>query len=241
MSYQVLAPDVQPCVWMCAGFIRYWLCDREFDCEACPLDLALRDRAAHPRDPEHAHASRIPLETPWDRLYTSGHTWVQPRPEKGDATCRLGLDAFAATILGEVSCVRPHALGQRLERTDVICDLELAFGVLRPRSPIGGRIVDCNRALQSHPRRVVAEPYGKGWIVELADVDPAELLCLSGPESGRAHADADLTAFRREVARRLLSEPIWEESAGDDERPWTDLRRVFGGGEYMSLLRHFIH
>lgn len=33
------------CVWMRAGVIRFWLCDRDFDCEHCPLDAALRSRS----------------------------------------------------------------------------------------------------------------------------------------------------------------------------------------------------
>ena len=35
------------CVWMRAGVIRFWLCDRDFDCEHCPLDAALRGRASY--------------------------------------------------------------------------------------------------------------------------------------------------------------------------------------------------
>lgn len=32
----------QACVWMSAGVLRFWLCDRGFDCDRCPLDAALR-------------------------------------------------------------------------------------------------------------------------------------------------------------------------------------------------------
>lgn len=241
MSYPVLAPDVQPCVWMCAGVIRYWLCDRDFDCEACPLDVALRSRPAQRYDARRPNRSRVHLETPRDRLYGPGHTWVQPRSERGEGTCRLGLDAFAAAIIGDVSDVRPRHPGQRLARRDALCDLQVGSDVLRPRSPVSGRVVDCNPDVRTHPRRVTAEPYGKGWIVELTDVDPEELLALSGPTSGQEHADTDLTAFRREVACRLLCEPVWQETSRADERPWTDLRRVFGDQAYMSLVRHFIH
>lgn len=33
------------CVWMQAGVVGYKLCDREFDCDLCPFDAALRGRA----------------------------------------------------------------------------------------------------------------------------------------------------------------------------------------------------
>ncbi len=33
------------CIWMLAGVLTYRLCDREYDCERCPLDAALRETA----------------------------------------------------------------------------------------------------------------------------------------------------------------------------------------------------
>lgn len=33
------------CVWMQAGVVGYKLCDREFDCDQCPFDAALRGQA----------------------------------------------------------------------------------------------------------------------------------------------------------------------------------------------------
>jgi len=48
MLPKVLSPA---CVWMRAGVIRFWLCDRDFDCENCPLDAALRGpRAPSPQE-----------------------------------------------------------------------------------------------------------------------------------------------------------------------------------------------
>lgn len=37
------------CVWMQAGVVGYKLCDREFDCDRCPFDAALRGEASHDR------------------------------------------------------------------------------------------------------------------------------------------------------------------------------------------------
>ena len=45
MSKQVLANRAQPCVWMCAGVLRYRLCPNDFDCDNCLLDAALRGDA----------------------------------------------------------------------------------------------------------------------------------------------------------------------------------------------------
>ena len=46
----------QACVWMSAGLIRFWLCDRAYDCENCPLDRALRAHRSTLRPPRPASA-----------------------------------------------------------------------------------------------------------------------------------------------------------------------------------------
>jgi len=42
MSLEVAFPNAETCVWMEARVISFWLCNRDFDCEHCPLDAALR-------------------------------------------------------------------------------------------------------------------------------------------------------------------------------------------------------
>lgn len=41
-SSRRIAPIRNRCIWMEAGILSYLLCDREFDCENCPLDDAMR-------------------------------------------------------------------------------------------------------------------------------------------------------------------------------------------------------
>lgn len=45
------------CVWMDAGVVNYKLCDRGYDCERCPLDLALHRRPSERSAPEKSHYS----------------------------------------------------------------------------------------------------------------------------------------------------------------------------------------
>ena len=56
------------CVWVTAGVLNYKLCDRDFDCEHCPLDAALRDRASSCMDDETALSLKR-LDFPdWENL-----------------------------------------------------------------------------------------------------------------------------------------------------------------------------
>lgn len=51
-------PRALPCVWMTAGVINYRLCDREFECESCPFDAAIRGRGRRPVAPRSPAPSR---------------------------------------------------------------------------------------------------------------------------------------------------------------------------------------
>lgn len=42
-----MVPKEQRCVWMAAGILSYQLCEREFDCDQCPLDKAMRMHISH--------------------------------------------------------------------------------------------------------------------------------------------------------------------------------------------------
>jgi hypothetical protein len=78
---------------MSAGLVRYKLCDRDFDCERCPLDAALRgDAEWREAEPTRADEPRRGLAFPDDRRYSDGHLWAFDR----GGIARAGVDALAA-------------------------------------------------------------------------------------------------------------------------------------------------
>ena len=87
MSYEhgwIFPEDALPCVWMSAGLIAYRLCDREFDCDGCPLDLALRGVSPTTQsDNRTAVPAHHAAEFPEDRVYSTGHLWLQECPDNG--------------------------------------------------------------------------------------------------------------------------------------------------------------
>ena len=57
---------------------------------------------------------------------------------------------------------------------DVLGTVESVKAVSEIFSPLSGRVVDVNRALEDVPEVVNADPYGKGWMVVLEVADPGE-------------------------------------------------------------------
>ncbi len=230
----------QPCVWMQAGLITYRLCDQLFDCENCLLDAALRGRLTRVEGGAVLDAGSARTAVSVDRLYASGHTWVQ-RLGDGEA-CRVGLDAFGAALLGRVAAVDWPDFGSTLEPGDPVCRIDLGLGSVRVCAPIGGRVIRRNEALRLDPALLIRAPYDEGWILELVVDDPAELDGLVLPFVATERINADLRRFRWCLALRLLADLRADEGlAADGCAALGDLRHVVGGADYLELLRQFIH
>lgn len=242
MTYQVLAPETQPCVWMAAGLISYKLCDRGFDCENCPLDAALRGQIRS-SSPLPASLDRRSGETlfPDDRLYSSGHLWVQALAHHDQRLWRVGLDSFAAALIGCTTAVRWELARDRVHRGDTVCDLDLGMGVLSIAAPISGRVVQGNRALNEDPRKLVTEPYGDGWLLEVEGLDPGAILGLRTAARAREHTRRDLRRFRRTLALQLLIASGSEAAPPESDDSLRDLRQVLCGPRYLELLSQFVH
>lgn len=242
MSANVVPAGSQPCVWMCAGLLTYKLCDRELDCEHCPLDAALRgEPAGVPFRTALSEPGRRASHFPDDRLYSSGHLWLRPVDGGGDRALRLGVDAFAAAVIGHCREVRWCAPGRRFGRGETVCEIDLDLGLLPLAAPLAGRATDANRRLSREPGRLLTEPYDDGWILELEADEPADLRVLRTAEAARDGTRLDLQRFRRRVAIHLLDDARVGPSLPDGGEVLSDLRQMLGGRRYLELLRELIH
>ncbi|HET8645551.1 MAG TPA: glycine cleavage system protein H [Vicinamibacteria bacterium] len=222
-----------PCIWMSAGLVRYKLCDRDFDCEHCPLDAALRGESSWP-GPAPADAPRA-LDFPPDRRYSPGHLWVAPRPHGEVGT---GVDAVAAALLGTARGVRWSACG-RVQRGEVVATLDLPYGLLPIAAPVGGRRFHGNEALDRAPSLLASDPYGEGWLFAMAGAGDDGLL---DPAAAAAQARLDLRHFRRRAALLLLAEAsALGATLPDGGEALTDLRHMLGPRRYLELVRELVH
>lgn len=124
------------------------------------------------RDGERRLGSLVDLhlpDPPSDRSYHQGHTWVRL---EGEGTARIGIDAFAAAIVGCVrGVVAPHA-GTLLRRGRPCAWIDATGGTLTLWAPLSGHLLELNPALESCPEETTLNPYDRGWILRIA---PTEL------------------------------------------------------------------
>ena len=234
--------DAQPCVWMSAGLLSYKLCDRDFDCENCPLDGALSGHAVH--TPGHVAVlspSELTRFIPEDRLYAPGHSWLQSLPASDGLLFRFGVDAFAATIMGNCHSVSCYAVDDLPVPGQVLCEIDLGLSVLLLVVPIAGTLVKTNERLDHDPSQLITAPYGDGWIAELRALDLTQVRSLFTPQVAYERTRLDLHRFRRQVAMQLLADTEEIGLCLGDGGELADLRRMLGGPTYMKLICEMIH
>jgi glycine cleavage system H protein len=203
--FSVIPEGEKRCVWMEAGVVAYKICDRNFDCENCPLDIGLRgispDSGTKQTAQKQSSSSSINLDFKRqsnggalrfsvlsgmnhfkggdDRYFHPKHTWIQP--ESSERIC-VGIDSIVATVLGSIDAISLPIPGQQIRRGESCCQViqgSRAFSIL---SPVSGRIIEVNESLENFPDKVILDSLGKGWLfcVEPDDLEEDLKYCRGG-------------------------------------------------------------
>jgi glycine cleavage system H protein len=128
------------------------------------------------------------MATPDDRRYTDQHEWALVQGSDGTATVvRIGITDHAQDALGDIVFVQLPEVGEQVAPGDPIGEVESTKSVSDVYSPVSGVVTAVNGALVGTPETVNADPYGDGWLIEVAvegEEDPTEgLLDAAGYEA----------------------------------------------------------
>ena len=104
------------------------------------------------------------MHVPDDRRYTADHEWAR----LVDGTVRVGITDYAQDALGDVVYVDLPAVGAHVDVGGVLGEVESTKSVSEIYAPIAGKVVAVNTALADAPELLNADPYGAGWISEIA-------------------------------------------------------------------------
>jgi glycine cleavage system H lipoate-binding protein len=240
-----------PCVWVTAGVLSYRPCDREFECDACPLYRALRggeagvaavggDVPAASADGDDAVGrylaalgSGCPLHL--DRPCSPDGLWMEREPA---GSLRLGLDAFTLRLLQPVDEVLLPHLGVWLRRGAPCAWINRGRLAISVRCPLAGEVVSV------HPHPAVGAPgsgedaSGRWWLrldphepVATAEVYRDETLLawyLGRVRAVRGHLRAVMAAPAPLAAGRAL--------AADGGLPERNLEAVLGRERFEALV-----
>lgn len=111
---------------------------------------------------------------PDDLKYTSEHEWVRS-PGSAEGTVRIGITHFAQDALGDIVYVSLPEVGDTVEAGGTCGELESTKSVSDVYAPVSGEVVARNESLDATPELVNSDPYGEGWLFEVALSDAAVL------------------------------------------------------------------
>lgn len=117
------------------GEFMHRTCPNAFDCRECETHESLT--AARP-PAAAADAKPFGLSFPQDRLYHRGHTWAR---EEADGTVTVGLDDFAARLVGKPDEVILPKPGEQLEVNGPGFTLRRGGNEVRVLAPVEGEVV----------------------------------------------------------------------------------------------------
>jgi glycine cleavage system H protein len=236
----IVPPGDLKCVWMSAGILSYQLCEREFDCEHCPLDQAMRMHFGQP-DPEAGDVPGTPessrLEP--DRRYSRGHCWVKDVGQGADTSrrVRVGLEPGLARVLPMPRSVVLPSPGVRLARGLPHVWVVAEGGTLALSAPLSGRVVATNPALSERPSRLTSAPLDEGWLYDLDAPQSPQFRGLFDARAAEARYGVEIRRFRAELARALRRTG---DRAGptmaDGGVPLADLGQMLGPIRYLEIL-----
>ncbi|XP_054013107.1 glycine cleavage system H protein, mitochondrial [Hylaeus anthracinus] len=104
-----------------------------------------------------------------ERLYTEKHEWITIDGNVGI----VGISNYAQESLGDVVYAQLPDVGSVIEKEAECGALESVKAASELYSPVSGKIIDKNEAVEKTPGLVNSSCYEKGWLfkVELSNVD----------------------------------------------------------------------
>jgi glycine cleavage system H protein len=115
------------------------------------------------------------MQTPDDLFYTDEHEWIKQL----DGKIRIGITDYAQDQLGDIVFIELPEVGAEVAPQDLLVEVESTKSVGEVYSPAKGEITGVNEAVAENPELVNSDPYGDGWLVEMApdgEIDTEKLL-----------------------------------------------------------------
>ena len=154
-----------------------------------------------------------------DRYYTKDHEWALIKGNKA----WIGITDYAQRELGDIVYLDLPSVGEEFESGDTLANVESVKSVSPVYSPLSGRVVEVNEALNDEPALVNESPYEDGWLVVLEMKDSSEVEDLLSPKE---YAEILAEVILEEKGERVILQeeeiPTLEESI--EELPEEELR-----------------
>lgn len=126
------------------------------------------------------------MNFPSNLKYTKDHAWVR----REGHTATVGITDFAQRELSDIVYVEVETVGETLPQDTIFGTVEAIKTVSDLFMPVSGEVIAFNEPLIRKPEVVNTDPYGEGWMIQIAMSAPEEWDTLLTAEEYRQLIDA---------------------------------------------------
>jgi glycine cleavage system H protein len=102
-----------------------------------------------------------------DRFYNREGVWAKPEGRR----VRIGLSDFLQQRSGDVAFAEVRPLGTVVTFGDEVAVIETIKVNISLTSPVSGKVVEANPAMETAPEAINQDPYGAGWLAVIEATD----------------------------------------------------------------------
>ena len=119
--------------------------------------------------PQAVHMQReYGFSIPEDYCFHPGHTWVL---KEGGENARVGIDSFAANLLGTIEQVDVIGLNRWVRQGQKLVTIRSGGQNFELVSPVEGVVMAVNKDAAQDPGLIARDPYQSGWIAIVKSPD----------------------------------------------------------------------
>lgn len=114
---------------------------------------------------------------PKEYSYSAEHEWVNATADSvAGTTVKVGITAVASDALGEVVYVETPEAGDTVTAGETCGEVESTKSVSDLYSPVTGEVTAVNELVSANPGILNSDPYGEGWLFEVAVTEAGPLM-----------------------------------------------------------------
>jgi glycine cleavage system H protein len=171
-NYPLIPEEERKCVWMTTGFISYKLCDKNYQCEICPFELAIKNEKSGEREFCEAKDDGMEGSLITDPsacingsvFYHPEHCWVNV--ENPD-TAKIGIDDLITKLITNVKFVILPGLGSFTGQGECCAHVIQEDYIFPVTTPLSGTVSAINPRLKKEPALISDDPMGAGWLLTI--------------------------------------------------------------------------
>lgn len=233
-GFSVIPRGELSCVWVLAGVLSYKLCDREYQCEDCPLDIEMR----------HLYGTASSHLTPHESVdlkefyHYPSHGWVRPL---SGGRALVGIDQFLSVLVAGIDGVLLPRIGQKILHSGWLAKFVVEDEIVTLNAPIGGTVLNANFRVIVRPEILTTSAYSDGWLVEMKAPDVKAELVFSIPhDQVRTWLIGQTQRLDHKIGLAIGAENGLDVLAQDGLLRLDRLKSSLGTKGYARLIRNFV-